>query len=126
MAAPSAVRAPTRLIAAELMQPVGWRKTLAAGLAERCEVQVSYAIGVAKPTSVNVETFGTGSVDDEKIADAITKVFDLRPRAIIRTLDLLRPIYRPLAAYGHFGRDDLDLSWEKTDKAEELRKAVGL
>ncbi len=102
------------------------KNVVAAGLAERCEVQVSYAIGVAKPTSVNVETFGTGSVDDEKIADAITKVFDLRPRAIIRTLDLLRPIYRPLAAYGHFGRDDLDLSWEKTDKAEELRKAVGL
>lgn len=102
------------------------KNVVAAGLAERCEVQVSYAIGVAKPTSVNVETFGTGSVDDEKIAEAITKVFDLRPRAIIRTLDLLRPIYRPLAAYGHFGRDDLDLSWEKTDKAEELRKAVGL
>ncbi len=102
------------------------KNVVAAGLAERCEVQLSYAIGVARPTSINVETFGTGTVDDEKIAEAIGKVFDLRPRAIIHNLDLLRPIYRPLAAYGHFGRDDLDLTWEKTDKTEELRQAVGL
>ena len=101
------------------------KNVVAAGLASRCEVQLAYAIGIAKPLSINVETFGTGVVDDEKIADAIDKVFDLRPRAIIRDLDLLRPIYRQLAAYGHFGRDDLDLSWEKTDKADALRAAVG-
>ena len=87
------------------------KNVVAAGLAERCEVQVSYAIGVSHPISVNVETFGTGVVDDDIIAEAITKVFDLRPRAIIHDLDLLRPIYRQLAAYGHFGRDDLDLTW---------------
>ncbi len=102
------------------------KNVVAAGLATRCEVQVSYAIGVAQPLSINVETFGTGVVEDEAIAEAITSVFDLRPRAIIHDLDLLRPIYRQLAAYGHFGRDDLDLTWEKTNKAEELRKAVGL
>ena len=101
------------------------KNVVAAGLATRCEVQVSYAIGVAQPLSINVETFGTGVVEDEEIAEAISKVFDLRPRAIIHDLDLLRPIYRQLAAYGHFGRDDLDLSWEKTNKAEELRKALG-
>jgi len=102
------------------------KNVVAAGLATRCEVQVSYAIGVAQPLSINVETFGTGMVEDEQIAEAIAKVFDLRPRAIIHDLDLLRPIYRQLAAYGHFGRDDLDLSWEKTNKTDELRKAVGL
>jgi len=102
------------------------KNIVAAGLASRCEVQVSYAIGVAQPLSINVETFGTGVVEDEQIAEAIAKVFDLRPRAIIHDLDLLRPIYRQLAAYGHFGRDDLDLSWEKTNKTDELRKAVGL
>ena len=102
------------------------KNVVAAGLAHRCEVQLSYAIGVPEPLSINVETFGTGTVDDEKIAEAIGKVFDLRPRAIIRDLDLLRPIYRQLASYGHFGRDDLDLNWEKTNKAEALRQAVGL
>ena len=99
---------------------------VAAGLAERCEVQVSYAIGVAQPLSINVETFGTGAVEDEKITRAIAKVFDLRPRAIIHDLDLLRPIYRQLAAYGHFGRDDLDLTWERTDRADALKEAVRL
>ena len=102
------------------------KNVVAAGLAERCEVQVSYAIGVSHPISVNVETFGTGVVDDDIIAEAITKVFDLRPRAIIHDLDLLRPIYRQLAAYGHFGRDDLDLTWEKTDRADALKEAVRL
>lgn len=101
------------------------KNVVAAGLASRCEVQLAYAIGVPEPLSINVETFGTGTVDDEKIAEAISQVFDLRPRAIIRDLDLLRPIYRQLASYGHFGRDDLDLNWEKTDKADALREAVG-
>jgi S-adenosylmethionine synthetase len=102
------------------------KNVVAAGLAERCEIQVAYAIGVAHPMSVNVETFGTGLVDDEKIAAAVTKVFDLRPGAIIRDLKLRRPIYKQLAAYGHFGRDDLDLTWEKTNRVDELKKAVGL
>jgi len=102
------------------------KNVVAAKLAKRCEVQLAYAIGTPRPLSINVETFGTGTVEDEKIAEAISKVFDLRPRAIIHDLDLLRPIYQPLAAYGHFGRDDLDLTWEKTNKVEALRKAVGL
>lgn len=102
------------------------KNVVAAGLASRCEVQLSYAIGVAEPLSISVETFGTGTVDDEKIAEAINQVFDLRPRAIIHELDLLRPIYRQLASYGHFGRDDLSLTWENTDKADALRKAAGL
>jgi len=96
------------------------KNVVAAGLAQRCEIQVAYAIGVARPLSVNVETFGTGSIPDEKIADLILRHFDLRPGAIIRDLKLRRPIYRQLAAYGHFGRDDLDLPWEYTDKAEAL------
>ncbi len=102
------------------------KNVVAAGLAERCEIQVAYAIGVAHPMSINVETFGTGLVDDEKIAAAVAKVFDLRPGAIIRDLKLRRPIYRQLAAYGHFGRDDLDLTWEQTNRTDELKKAVGL
>ena len=102
------------------------KNVVAAGLASRCEVQLAYAIGVPEPLSINVETFDTGTVDDEKIAEAISQVFDLRPRAIIHDLDLLRPIYRQLASYGHFGRDDLDLTWEKTTKANALREAVGL
>jgi S-adenosylmethionine synthetase len=101
------------------------KNVVASGLADRCETQVAYAIGKAKPLSVYVNTFGTGKVDDEKIAEAITRVFDLRPRAIIQHLDLLRPIYRKTAAYGHFGREDADFTWEKTDKAEELKSAVG-
>jgi S-adenosylmethionine synthetase len=102
------------------------KNVVAAGLADRCEIQVSYAIGVARPLSVNVETFGTGMIDDEAIADLVTKHFDLRPGAIIRDLDLRRPIYQKVAAYGHFGRDDLDLTWERTNKADALRKAAGL
>jgi S-adenosylmethionine synthetase len=100
------------------------KNVVAAGLADRVETQVAYAIGKARPLSVYVDTFGTGTVSDEKIAGAIEKVFDLRPRAIIENLDLLRPIYRKTAAYGHFGREDADFTWEKTDKVEELKAAV--
>jgi S-adenosylmethionine synthetase len=102
------------------------KNVVAAGLADRCEVQVAYAIGVAHPLSVNVETFGTGKIEDARIAELINEFFDLRPGAIIRDLDLRRPIYQQLAAYGHFGRDDLDLTWEKTNKAELLKDAAGL
>lgn len=102
------------------------KNIVAAGLAERCEIQVSYAIGVAKPLSYHVETFGTGKVDDDRLVELIKEHFDLRPRAIIEDLDLMRPIYRQVAAYGHFGRPDLDLTWERTDKAEVLRDAAGL
>ncbi len=102
------------------------KNVVAAGLASRCEIQVSYAIGVAHPLSVNVETFGTGNIPDEKIIELVNEFFDLRPGAIIRDLNLRRPIYQQLAAYGHFGRDDLDLSWENTDRAAEIRKAAGL
>ncbi|MFZ6029168.1 MAG: methionine adenosyltransferase [Chloroflexota bacterium] len=102
------------------------KNVVAAGLAERCEIQVAYAIGVAHPLSVNVETFGTGQIADEKIAALVTEHFDLRPGAIIRDLDLRRPIYRQTAAYGHFGRDDIQFPWENTDKAEALRHAAGL
>ncbi len=102
------------------------KNVVAAGLADRCEIQVAYAIGVAHPLSVNVETFGTGKIDDAQIADLITEHFDLRPGAIIRDLGLRKPIFRQVAAYGHFGRDDLDLPWERTDKADALRKAAGL
>ena len=98
------------------------KNMVAAGLAERLELQVSYVIGVAHPLSVSIETFGTGKVDLQVLKNLISKHFDLRPGAIIQTLDLRRPIYRQTAAYGHFGRDDLDLPWEKTDKAEILRK----
>ena len=100
------------------------KNIVAAGLADRCEIQVAYAIGVARPLSINVETFGTGCVEDEKIAKAVSEVFDLRPGAIIRDLDLRRPIYQKVAAYGHFGRDDLDLTWEHTNKVDDLRAAV--
>ena len=102
------------------------KNVVAAGLAERCEIQVAYAIGVAYPLSVNVETFGTGSLPDEKISALILENFDLRPGAIIRDLDLRRPIYRQIAAYGHFGRDDLNLPWENTDRAQALRQAAGI
>ncbi len=102
------------------------KNIVAAGLAERCEIQVAYAIGVAHPLSINVETFGTGSIPDEEIASLINEYFDLRPGAIIRDLDLRRPMYRQVAAYGHFGRNDLDLPWEHTDKAGLLRQAAGL
>ena len=100
------------------------KNVVAAGLARRCQVQLAYAIGVARPVSVRVDTFGTGSVPDDQLSDAVEQVFDLRPAAIIRDLGLRRPIYRQLAAYGHFGRDDLDLSWEKTDRAESLKAAL--
>ena len=96
------------------------KNVVAAGLASRCQVQLAYAIGVAKPVSVRVDTFGTGKVSDEDLSDMVNAVFDLRPAAIIRDLDLRRPIYRQLAAYGHFGRDDLDLPWEKTDRVDAL------
>jgi S-adenosylmethionine synthetase len=98
------------------------KNLVAAGVAKRLEIQVSYVIGVAHPLSVSVETFGTGIIDSEKIIDLINKHFDLRPAAIIKTLDLRRPIYKQTAAYGHFGREDLDLPWEKTDKANIIRK----
>jgi S-adenosylmethionine synthetase len=102
------------------------KNIVAAGLADRCELQVSYAIGVAKPLSLSVETFGTGKVADEVITKAVNEVFDLRPGAIIRDLDLRRPIYRQTAAGGHFGRTDLDLPWERTDRVDALRKAAGV
>ena len=98
------------------------KNVVAAGLAKKCEIQIAYAIGVAHPVSVMVDTFGTGVVVDKKIADAVSQVFDLRPNAIIRDLGLRSPIYRPLAAYGHMGREDLGVAWEKTDRAEALRK----
>ena len=100
------------------------KNVVAAGPARRCQVQLAYAIGVARPVSVRVDTFGTVPVPDEQLSDAVEQVFDLRPAAIIRDLGLRRPIYRQLAAYGHFGRDDLDLSWEKTDRAEALKAAL--
>ena len=102
------------------------KNVVAADLADLCEIQVAYAIGVARPVSINVETFGTGKIPDQKIADLVAENFDLRPGAIIRDLDLRKPIYRKVAAYGHFGRDDLNLTWERTDKAEMLRKAAGV
>ena len=102
------------------------KNVVAAGLAQRCEIQVAYAIGVARPLSVNVETFGTGHIPEGAIASLISEHFDLRPGAIIRDLDLRRPIFRQVAAYGHFGRDDLDLPWEGTGRAEMLRQAAGL
>ena len=102
------------------------KNIVAAGLAERCEIQVSYAIGVAQPTSITVETFGTNKVDETLIEALVREHFDLRPYGITKMLDLLRPIYRGTAAYGHFGREDLDLPWERTDKAAALRSAAGL
>ena len=102
------------------------KNVVAAGLADRCEIQVAYAIGVAHPLSVNVETFGTGKIAPEKIAQLVSEHFDLRPGAIIRDLDLRKPIFQKTAAYGHFGRDDIEFTWERTDKAEALKKAAGL
>ena len=100
------------------------KNIVAAGLADRCEIQVSYAIGVAEPTSISVETFGTGKLSDAELTVLIRENFDLTPYGILKMLDLLRPIYQPTAAYGHFGREDLNVSWEKTDKAESLAGAV--
>ncbi|OUD14303.1 methionine adenosyltransferase [Thioflexithrix psekupsensis] len=102
------------------------KNIVAAGLAERCEIQVSYAIGVAEPTSIRVETFGTGKIEEKRLTDLVREHFDLRPRGLIAMLDLLHPIYQPTAAYGHFGRDDLDLTWERTDKADMLREAAAV
>lgn len=102
------------------------KNIVAAGLADRCEIQVAYAIGVAHPLSINVETFGTGKISDEKISELVSKTFDLRPGAIIHDLDLRRPIYRQTAAYGHFGRDDVQFPWENTEKAASLKAAAGL
>ena len=102
------------------------KNIVAAGLADRVEIQLAYAIGVAHPVSIMVDTFGTGKVDEEKIVDLVQKTFDLRPAGIIKMLDLRRPIYRQTAAYGHFGRTDVDLPWEKTDKAALLKKEAGL
>ncbi len=102
------------------------KNLVAAGIADRLEIQVSYAIGVARPMSISVETFGTGRISDDKIVELINTYFDLRPAAIIQNLNLRRPIYRPTAAYGHFGRDDIDAPWERLDKVEMLRRAAGL
>lgn len=102
------------------------KNLVAAGLADRCEIQVAYAIGVAHPISINVETFGTGKIEDAKIARIVREVFDLRPGAILRDLNLRRPIYRQTAAYGHFGREEPDFTWERTDKVEDIRSAAGL
>ncbi len=98
------------------------KNIVAAGLADKCEIQISYAIGVAEPTSISVNTFGTGKLDDNRIAALVREHFDLRPRGIIEMLDLRRPIYRPTASYGHFGRDGF--SWENTDKAAALKAAL--
>ncbi|QUH19032.1 methionine adenosyltransferase [Alkaliphilus sp. B6464] len=102
------------------------KNIVAAGLADKCEIELAYAIGVAEPVSILVETFGTGKVDESKLTELVKKHFDLRPAAIIRDLDLRKPGYRKVAAYGHFGRTDLDLTWERTDKADILRKEAGL
>ncbi|EEA90138.1 methionine adenosyltransferase [Collinsella stercoris] len=102
------------------------KNVVAAGLAERCEIELAYAIGVSHPLSIMVDTFGTGLVDEATITDAVRRVFDLRPGAIIRDLDLRRPIYEKTAAYGHFGREDADFTWERTDRVDELRAACGL
>ena len=102
------------------------KNVVAAGLAKKCEIQLAYAIGVAHPVSIMADTFGTGVVSDDKLAEAVTRVFDLRPNVIIKTLDLRRPIYKQLSAYGHMGREDLGVSWEETNRTEELKKALGL
>jgi len=102
------------------------KNLVAAGIADRIEVQIAYAIGIPEPVSIFVDTFGSGKVEEDKIIEVIRKNFDLRPKAIIETLNLRRPIYRKTAAYGHFGRNDDDFTWEKTDRAEALRKQAGL
>ena len=102
------------------------KNIVAAGLATQCQIQVSYAIGVAEPTSISIDTFGTGKISEEKIAEIVSQNFDLHPSGIIAMLDLKRPIYKQTAAYGHFGRDDIELPWEKCDKVNALRKAAGI
>jgi len=101
------------------------KNIVAAGLAERCEIQVSYAIGVAEPTSIAIDSFGTGKIADERIAELVREHFDLRPKGLVEMLNLKRPIYRKTAAYGHFGREDADFTWERTDKADALKGALG-
>ena len=98
------------------------KNIVAAGLADKCEIQLSYAIGVARPTSIMVDTFGTGKLADDKLVEIVRENFDLRPAGIIKMLDLRRPIYKQTATYGHFGRTDIDLPWEKTDKVDDLKK----
>ena len=100
------------------------KNVVAAGLAKRCEIQLAYAIGVARPVSISVNTYGTGVIDDAQIADLIEETFSLTPAGIIRSLDLRRPIYKQTATYGHFGRTDVDLPWERLDKVDELKKAL--
>lgn len=102
------------------------KNIVAAGIADRCEIQISYAIGVAEPTSIAIDSFGTGKVSEARIIELVREHFDLRPRGIVSMLNLLQPIYRQTASYGHFGREDIDLPWERTDKAEALRKAAGI
>lgn len=102
------------------------KNIVAAGLAERCEIQVSYAIGVAEPTSITIETFGTGKIAEDRLVDIVRDIFDLRPKGLIAQLDLLKPIYQPTAAYGHFGRTEDSFSWEKTDKVDALKAAAGI
>jgi S-adenosylmethionine synthetase len=102
------------------------KNIVAAGLADRCEIQVSYAIGVSEPTSISLNTFGTGKISDEKIVDLVREHFDLRPSGLIKMLDLKRPIYRKTASYGHFGRTEPEFTWEHTDKADALKAAAGL
>ncbi|MNV60351.1 S-adenosylmethionine synthase [compost metagenome] len=102
------------------------KNLVAAGLADKCEIQLAYAIGVATPVSINVDTYGTGKISEEKMVQLISNNFDLRPAGIISMLDLRKPIYRQTAAYGHFGRTDVDLPWERVDKAELLRGQAGL
>jgi S-adenosylmethionine synthetase len=102
------------------------KNIVAAGLAERCEIQVSYAIGVAEPTSITIETFGTGKIGEDRLVEIVRSIFDLRPKGLIAQLDLLKPIYQPTAAYGHFGRTEETFSWEKTDKVEALLDAAGI
>ena len=103
------------------MRPLWAKNVVAAGLAKRCEVQLSYAIGVSEPTSIMVDTFGTGKISDEELVTIIRKHFDLRPAGIIKMLDLRRPIYKKTAVYGHFGRDDQDFTWERTDMVDVLK-----
>ncbi len=102
------------------------KNIVAAGLADQCEVQICYAIGVAQPVSVMINTFGTGKISNEKILELVNKTFDMRPKAIIKQLDLLRPIYRKTAAFGHFGREEPEFTWERTDKAQALKEAYSL
>ena len=102
------------------------KNLVAAGIADRCELQLSYAIGVAEPTSINIETFGTGKIDDGKIVGLVRNHFELRPKGLIKMLDLLKPIYRQTAAYGHFGREEPNFTWEQTDKAAALQNDAGL